>query len=167
MKNEDLFKQNLIALGEVFDKEISPAIARIYWTSLSEFSDEEVQLAINQAVNTLKFFPKPVELRDFITGNVTERAHEAWEQIMKDIRRGVGGHPEILRGGDVVDVEPMVCDELKNLVAQFGGWSRLRDMSFRELDFMKKDFVKVYSAKSERGLVPRIEIVSPLRLGNE
>ena len=60
MKNEDQFKSNLVAVGEVFSKEVSPALAKIYWRSLSQFTDNQVQAAFDRAVTNLKFFPTAI-----------------------------------------------------------------------------------------------------------
>ena len=43
MKSVEMFNQQLTGMGEVFNKAITPALAQIYWTSLKEFTDEQVK----------------------------------------------------------------------------------------------------------------------------
>lgn len=136
MKNQESFKQNLVGMGEVYGKEITPSLAQIYWTTLKEFSDEQVSKAFEQALATLKFFPKPAELRELITGTGEEQAHEAWGQILRCLERGES---------------PPV--ELHEITRQLGGWGTLRMKTYRELDFVKRDFVDLFSMKVERGAI--------------
>jgi hypothetical protein len=136
MKNQEAFKQNLAGLAEVFGREITPSLGQIYWTTLKEFSDEQVSNAITQAVATLKFFPKPAELREIITGTSDEAAHEAWGEALRCLERGKAP-PEYLH----------------EITRQLGGWGNLKRKTYRDLDFIKRDFIELYATKTERGVI--------------
>lgn len=56
----------LAMLAEAFKEEISKERAKIYFEFLREFEIEKIQKSIRMAIETLKFFPKIAELRDFI-----------------------------------------------------------------------------------------------------
>ena len=136
MKNENKFKESLLAMGEVFDKEITPSLGQIYWTSLKEFSDEDVFSAFDQAMVSSKFFPKPAEIREIICGSGEEQAHAAWGVILQCLEKG--------------NPPP---DHLHPITRQLGGWGTLKQKTYRELDFIKKDFVEIFSLQSNRGAV--------------
>ena len=167
MNNQDQFKSLLIGVGEVFGKEVTQTLAQIYWTALKEFTDDEVSEAFNQAVASLKFFPKPCELREFIQGNAEELAYQAWDQVMADIRRGVGHPtPKFVRKNEdgslkVEHEKPSVSERVEGLVNHLGGWSNLGMMSYKDLDFKRKEFVQLFGMKAERGA---IEYKPPLKL---
>lgn len=60
--DKNQFTRLMAVLGEVFSKEISPELAEIYYHTLEPYSIAEVTGSVGNAVRTLKFFPKPVEL---------------------------------------------------------------------------------------------------------
>ena len=134
MKNLEMFNQQLTGMGEVFNKAITPALAQIYWTSLKEFTDEQVKTAFEQALGSLKFFPKPSELREIIQGTGDEHGHEAWSEIMFCLERGKPP-PE----------------ELHHITRSLGGWGNLKLKTYKDLEFVKRDFMEIYVAQDARG----------------
>lgn len=140
MNDQSKFKTILISMAELYGKEVSGSVGQIYWTSLKEFSDEEVTQAFQQAVNTLKFFPKPAEIREIIQGSSVEQAHEAWGRVMHDLERG----------------RFTLTDNIEEIVTNLGGRRKLALMPYRDLEFLKKDFVELFEAKADRGLIPAL-----------
>ena len=69
MKNRKAFSEFMTAISEMHDKTPSNLLIEIYWKSLQPFTDDQCNQAFSQAVSTCKFFPKPVELIEFITGS--------------------------------------------------------------------------------------------------
>ena len=144
MDDKGKFANTMVAMGELYDKELSPVLVNMYWTSLREFSDDDVSHAFHVAMMTLKWFPKPSELREIITGNGSEQAHCAWADVIKAIERGAGHR--------LIDSKKL-APEIETLVTELGGWRRLAGMFYRDLDFLKKDFIELYQAKVSRGAI--------------
>jgi hypothetical protein len=141
MDDQDRFKQAILALGEVFDKEVSAAGVKLYWAALKEFSDDQVHEAIHQSVNTLKFIPKPSEIRNLILGGSKEISLTAWGLVIKEIRR-TGSYGT-----------PRVNEESKNVIDSIGGWKAICALTYRELEFKAKEFQELYEGKETRGMI--------------
>ena len=171
MNNQNQFKQTLAGMAEIYGREVSATMAKIYWDSLTEFTDEQVDAAFTQAINTIKFFPKPAELRELIVGKSGERALEAWGTVLLDVRNGAGRRPlSRMDEGELVEYsnKPRSEDDVIGIVASLGGWSRLGQMTTRDLDFLKKDFIQMYQSKSDRGEIKALPPAeTKLRITNE
>lgn len=63
--DQNVFKTNMAALGEYFDKQASEALIRIYWRALKHLSDEQFIAAIDACISNCKWFPKVTEILDF------------------------------------------------------------------------------------------------------
>ncbi len=144
MDDKGKFTQTMVAMGELYDKELSPVLVNLYWTALKEFSDDDVSHAFEVAMMTLKWFPKPSELREIITGNASEQAHCAWADVIKGLERGAGHR--------LIESNKL-APEIETLVSELGGWRLLAGMTYRDLEFLKKDFVELYQAKASRGAI--------------
>jgi len=132
MIDEDLFRTNLTVMGELFAREVSPALAKIYWNALCGYSDDEVRGATAKAIETLRFFPKPAELIEFIVGGKmdAERAYETWAVVMKE-----------LRDAENADFRSKATQRAIDIM---GGAVYLSRLSHRELEFKKKEFIEIY-----------------------
>ncbi len=78
-------KQFLIALAtlaELFQKTLSDAVQLAYWTALEDLTLEQYQTSVATAMKRCRWFPKPVELREFVETSVEVRALEAWKNVM-------------------------------------------------------------------------------------
>ena len=140
MDNQVSFKESLTALGELFNTEITPSLAKLYWGALKEFTDQQVSSAIDQAVITCKYMPKPVEIRSLIQGDATEQAVSEWGKVLRHMRRaGRFGEDKLPIG--VLDA-----------INQIGGWEYLCTLNYKDLEFKGKDFNKVYEGQATRGI---------------
>jgi len=141
MDNQNQFKEKLLNLVELFDKEMSPAVVKLYWLSLKDYSDEEVHRAFDLAVLNCKFMPKPVEIRELIEGTSSEQAIGEWGKVLKFMSKtGRFG-------------ESKLPDHVLDAVNQIGGWEYLCTLTYRDLEFKGKEFSKIYEGKTERGLI--------------
>lgn len=88
MKNETKFKELMSALGELFDKEISPVLSNIYWKSLENISDDDAINGFNKSFTFCKFFPKPAELIDLMKPKipVEDKALAIANEIISHLR---------------------------------------------------------------------------------
>lgn len=85
--DSDDFIRRLVALGELFDAQLSTAKQVLYFEALRDLPLARVTHAITVAARTCKFFPRPAELRDLADGSAEERSALAWSAVMREIRR--------------------------------------------------------------------------------
>ena len=141
MRDQNGFKETLMALGELFNKEITPALAKLYWGALNEFSDEDVGEAMNQAVIRFKFMPKPVELRELIQGSASDNATSRWGGVLELMRKDGRFGADRLSG------------DVKSAINELGGYEYLCTLSYKQLEFKGREFCKIYEGRQERGLI--------------
>lgn len=139
MDDQNGFKQNLMAAGELYGKEVSPQLAKLYWRALDEYSDEQIQAAFYLALKTFKFMPKPSEIRELIDGSKNENAIGSWAQVMEEIRK-TGSYGE-----------PRLPDGIKEVIQQIGGWKTICALDLKSLEFKSRTFCEIYEGKAERG----------------
>ncbi|GAG25741.1 unnamed protein product, partial [marine sediment metagenome] len=119
----------ICAISELLStKPLSDSLVDMYVSALDDLSAAEVEKAAHVAMRTLKFMPRPVELRELAgrgQPNLEDRALLAWGAVLRAINdgansydhvdfddrainatiRGMGGWPELLeRGGADFDV---------------------------------------------------------------
>jgi hypothetical protein len=92
METSDIkeFGRQMHTLCTAFDKQISDTLTDVYFAGLSDLPIEAIRHAVEQAIKTLKFFPKVAELRDLCEGTQNERAQRAWQLLMEAVEKG--GH---------------------------------------------------------------------------
>ena len=81
----------LTVLGETFNETVSPTRHAAYFDALSDHGIEDVILAAKTAIRTMRFFPKPVELIELMTGT----GDDAWGEVLDQVKReGYVGTPQ-------------------------------------------------------------------------
>lgn len=89
-----LFIERLTAVAEVFDAKCSEAKITLYFEALKDLDVFSVLEALDAAITTCKFFPKPVEIRELAIGTVEDLAESAWVEVKDEMRRlGAYGSP--------------------------------------------------------------------------
>jgi hypothetical protein len=90
LKAEDIpkFTQCLLVLGEVFNEQVSELRMEAYRAALSGYELSAIESAINRAIGTLKFFPKPAELIELMEGSHDDRAGQAWRVFLEAVSDG-------------------------------------------------------------------------------
>lgn len=81
------FSDALEMLCETFAEPMSDLRAESYFAALNEFTMNQANLAVSQAIRYCKFFPKPAELREFILGQPGDGADAAWSEMLVQVRR--------------------------------------------------------------------------------
>lgn len=109
----DRFSELLLALSETFKEPISETRAGLYFDALSDLSIEQLEQAVRLALRRSKFFPRPAELLDLVTGSPEEQADEAWAAVLDAVRR-VGAYK-------TPALEESAMETVRRL---FGTWSR-------------------------------------------
>lgn len=108
------FAEAMLTLCETFNEPLSDVKIEAYFGALREFDIEPVLAACRLALASCKYFPRPVELREFIQGNADDAASAAWAAVLREIRRvGYIGKPNL---------EPRALRAVNEL---WGGWQRL------------------------------------------
>jgi len=103
-------------LSETYGEPVSDARLEIYWGALIDLDLPDLRRAATLHVRTSKFFPRPSELREALSGAIDERADCAWVKLLTLVRRvGYTGTPDF---GDDVALRRAALE-------LFGGWTRL------------------------------------------
>lgn len=139
MKDESKFKEYMLVLGEIFDKEITPALTGVYWKTLEHFSDEQCKRAFEQVIQTAKFFPKPAEFIEILEGRAENKAVHAWIEVNEAVRRF--GPYQSVKFSDPV---------IHSVVQTMGGWPKLMDCTMDEWKWRQKEFERLYAVITER-----------------
>ncbi|WP_392564342.1 hypothetical protein RHO13_01875 [Orbus wheelerorum] len=73
------FKKILFGLFEIYDKEATADKAKIYWSTLGQYTIQSLKAAANAWVRKSQFMPKPADLIKLLGGNNKHlSADEAW-----------------------------------------------------------------------------------------
>lgn len=105
------FAELMLALSETFESQVSSLRMQLYFDSLRDLPIESVTSAVQAAIDRLKFFPKPVELREMVDGPVADAAALAWAEFTREVGRvGYMRTPSL----------PATTMETVRIV--FGGW---------------------------------------------
>ena len=140
MKDRECFKNWMLLLGEVYSKEISQTILRLYWKLLEQYTDQECNLAFQTHMKTSKFWPKPADLIFHIEGSKETRATLAWLQVDKAVRQ-IGPYENI----------SFEDKHIHTVINVLGGWSQFQNVpSANHWNVVGRQFEKLYvSMQSE------------------
>lgn len=137
------FARVLFALGDTFNEPVSELRAEAYFDALKDLPVADVLAAGRRAIAESKFFPRPVELREMIDGNVDDAAEIAWGKVQRLVRSvGYTGTP-------VWPDEPTKRAALE----LYGGWIPLCSSlpaDGPELLGYRKQFVATFKAYAAR-----------------
>lgn len=135
MQDTERFSEGMLVLGEAFGIEISNLKLKAYAQALSDFSDEQVEFAMVQALKSCRFFPKPVELMELIEGKKQDHAELAWGKLLDAMGR-------IGRYQSVLFEDPKIA----KVVQLMGAWQKICESEEKVLQFVRKDFVSIYAS---------------------
>lgn len=121
------------ALSEIHNRELSETLTEVYWKVLEPFSDEEAVGAINRAILTCKFFPKPAEIVELLTQKTEDRAALAWIEVEKAVRH-IGNYQSVKFGDSVIH----------SCLEAMGGWYKVSEWSEDEMKWKRKEFEGLY-----------------------
>ena len=133
------FKILMVGVGELYNKEITKPLMRIYFSSLTNYSLIDVERGISAHTMDAKhgsFFPKPADIvRHLQTGEISaeNKAELAWAQVMREIR--VTGSYGSLKLDD---------KQALASVKALGSWKQLCASTVDEMTWKKKEFMSMY-----------------------
>ena len=131
------FASLLLALGETFNREVSDRLAKIYFISLAEFSIDQVELAVSDAIKTQRFFPTPADLRFVLVAPAEDEAAFQWAQVWMKLT----GEPDTMN------------DRAEDTIDLMGGWERkidwlsMKDTPEYEVRAARKEFMQLYQSE--------------------
>lgn len=134
------FAATLMALAEVYDAEISPTRAEMYFLALEPHTLAEVQSAIGHAVRTCTFFPKPAELVIILEGSADDHAEVAWVRWLDMTAIGAYVSPDF-------SDDPALA---QTLATMFGSWADACRMEKDEEGYRHAEFRRLYLAMRKR-----------------
>ena len=141
MINQDKqsFKELMVGVGELYNKEITKPLMRIYFQALENHSLADVERGLSAHTMDAKhgsFFPKPADIvRHLQTGDLSaeNKAVLAWAQVVREMR--VNGSYGSLKLDDKQAVAA---------VKSLGSWQQLCSSTEKELVWKKKEFISLY-----------------------
>jgi hypothetical protein len=111
----------MLGLGETFGEPVSDTRMEIYFRALSDFELDAIARAVDSLVRTSKFFPRPAEIREAMTGSVDDHAELAWNAMVGLVRRCGYWWNEDLQGPI-----PWPDDATRRAALElYGGWKAL------------------------------------------
>lgn len=142
------------ALANVFGAEPTGAVLDMYSQALADLSEEQFSRAITVAIQRLKFFPKPAELRELAgaTGSAVDRdaeSRKAWEVVIAFAAKWVQSDAEgsyVISRGVRSSEPPQLSQQILDTVRRTGGWRVYKCMTNEDLPFVQKRFFEEYAA---------------------
>lgn len=133
------------ALGELHGRDVSKNLTRLYFDVLARFDVHAVVEALRRAALELRYFPKPVELLEFIEGK-PEDTKIAAEGLAQDVLAAASQH------GAYRTVQ--FADPVTNAVIRqfFGGWGRVCTMPVDQHKWFIRDFAARYAEYKAQGI---------------
>lgn len=132
------FVKMLIAAAELYDKQLSDVLVKIYWKALQQYPLLDVIKAFElhfEDPDGGQFMPKPADIVRVIKGNSQSQSLLAWSKVEESIRL-LGPYHSV-----VFD------DELIHAVLQeMGGWIKLCQSTQKEFPFIAKEFQTRYAS---------------------
>lgn len=145
MLNRQIFNKGWILLTGAFPeylKGLTPEQIKttvgVYWESLKDFADIDFQKVVKNHINQNKYFPKIADLRTELVrlrGFNRPTAANEWDRLIKAAESGA---------------EPDMAEVTEKALRVCGGWSGFSRMTYKDLQFHRKDFERIYNENLER-----------------
>ena len=133
------FATLMTSTGEMYNKEISTDLMKLYFNILSKYSIDEAKSGFSDHILDSKhgtFFPKPADIARHIDSNqpsTEDKAEIAWGVIVGEISR-IGSYDNL----EMEDKQALAT------VRALGGWKNLCSKTNEQLVWLKKEFVSTY-----------------------
>lgn len=134
----------MAGLGEMFQVEVSPSLARGYWRALEDLSVEEFRRAIDRGIRELRRLPRPVELGELVRRGPTASAL-AWDLVLRAISQA-GTYRSVAFEDPAIHLA----------IESMGGWIAFGQRE--ENDWTRKDFERLHRAYLDE--IARIGLVA-------
>ncbi len=145
----------MCTLGEAFNEPVTDLRMETYFAALRDLPLTELGKAVATTVRFGRFFPRPVELRDAVTGSTDDLAELAWVKLLSLVRsRGWANPPK--------DWDDPVMR--RAALELYGGWLALCERLPADgpgFAFAAKQFKATYAAQVREGA--RMAALPPTR----
>ena len=163
------FSSALMATFEIYDKQFSPIVIKVWFATLKQYSIDEVCRALTAHIkdpDAGQFLPKPADVvrnidgtKKAATADLVFIAQAAWLSIPKAIN-GVGGYRT-----------PQFHDPITTACVSVMGWKNLCSMLETQVAWKEKEFVSLYEKFSTKPLdqlpnnIQGLEDVQKMKVG--
>lgn len=147
------FSLQMIALSEIYKREVSQVLMTIYFEALREYPIDDVVRAVARHIKSPdqgQFFPKPADLIRLLEGDSHGKALQAWS-MAKEAAVKHSPYMTVVFADAIVGV----------VVEEMGGWQDFYDWSDKEMPFKQQEFCLRYRQHLLRGDV----LESPVLIG--
>jgi len=137
-RDRENFGKLLMAIGELYNKQVSASLVKIYWRVLETFVWEDVVNAFQAHVqdpDSGQFLPKPADIIRVIKGNSHSQGLQAWTKVDQAIRC-VGPYQSVVFDDAIIHA----------VLQEMGGWIRICSVGEDELPFVAKEFQTRFNA---------------------
>lgn len=133
------FSKVLFMFQEIPPKvEVTEAMIEIYFNALLDHELSSIKAAAYLLLKTAIYFPRPADFLNILnpptSASLEVEANEAWPKMIAALHDR-HKYPE---EGSVLDL----------VIDQLGGPGRLGGMDTRDINFMRRDFIKAYIAQA-------------------
>lgn len=138
MKKEDKkeFGKILVVTGEIYDKQITASLIKVYFEVLKDYTLDELKRALELHIKDReegKFFPRPSNFINQIEADEGVLAILAWDKAYKGIKQGAY-------------YDTMIFDDpvIHMVITQMGGWIEFSDLLIKDTPYRRAEFIKLY-----------------------
>tara|TARA_Y100000590_G_scaffold46284_1_gene49105 strand:+ start:4737 stop:5309 length:573 start_codon:yes stop_codon:yes gene_type:complete len=135
------FKEVMIGIADLYDKEITSSKATLYFEMLSDLTIEQFESAVKAHCRDIgkegSFFPKPADIIRQVKKAGDDEAEIAWVMLMDDIKRN--GYYSKCKLTDGIS---LAC------IQAIGGYKNLTSITYSEIDKKRAEFIKLYGIYS-------------------
>lgn len=162
-KQQDSFlviNQFLVKAGELYGKEITPALVKIWNEEFGKYPVFMLQTMFSGVLKRCKFFPTPADVFDMkekvekATSTLT--AEQKWQQVLEYCRKFI--RPDLAPD----PTAPRIGERTMTAIRAAGGLIRIEGCSEDDLVWAKKAFIETYAAweilQKDQYLIPDGEL---------
>ena len=153
--NKNTFLKSMSVLESAFKEKMSKGAINIYWSRLKNYDDKTFKEAVIRCVDESDYFPRVHTLKKLIEGTTEEEAELALKCLLDKIDDE----------GYYNSISFPKYPAIGLIVERCGGWARVCDMTVIELEWFKKDFIRLYPIMKKWGDYPK-ELAGQFEIDN-
>ena len=137
------FLATITALGEYYQRTLSPMILGLYWEGLKRFDLHAIEDAAGRHISAGdagQFMPKVADLAKLLEGSGSDAALVAWAKVDRAVRT-VGTYASVVFDDPIIHA----------VVSDMGGWAWFGRQTSDEWPFVAKQFETRYRGFRTRG----------------
>ena len=140
-RKEELILKTLHLWGELYNKQITPAVESVWVGLLKGYPLDDLKRAFEKVIKTCKFFPTPAEVIEMFEGTEEERALVAFDKLKTAIQKH-GAYTSVKFD------DPAIHTAIEML----GGWV---EVCFSDERFLENRFKQAYRVARKKTNHPK------------